>query len=56
MFGFLLARLAEPSTWRGLFAFATASGLAVSPDQANAIMTIGLAGIGAVGVFTKDKS
>jgi hypothetical protein len=52
---YLLERLKEPSTWRGLTALLTAVGVALSPDQVNAIVSAGLALMGFLGVFTKDK-
>jgi hypothetical protein len=52
---FILARGKEASTWRGLVALLTAVGVSISPDQADAIVALGLAVIGALGVFTKDK-
>lgn len=52
---YLLERLKEPSTWRGLTALLTAVGVALSPEQINAIISAGLALIGVLGVFTKDK-
>jgi hypothetical protein len=52
---YLLERLKEPSTWRGLTALLTAVGVALSPDQVNAIVSAGLALMGVLGVFTKDK-
>lgn len=55
MLQYLIARLTEPSTWRGLFMFATAAGVSISPEQTTAIISLGMASAGAVGVFTKDK-
>lgn len=52
---YLLERLKEPSTWRGLTALLTAIGVALSPEQVNAIVSAGLALMGVLGVFTKDK-
>lgn len=52
---YLLERLKEPSTWRGLTALLTAVGVALSPEQVNAIVSAGLALMGVLGVFTKDK-
>ncbi len=54
MLDYILNRLSEPSTWRGLFLVATAAGVNVSPEQANAIMTLGLGGVGLIGAATKD--
>jgi len=55
MKSYLLERLKEPSTWRGLTALLTAVGVALSPEQVNAIVGAGLALMGVLGVFTKDK-
>lgn len=55
MIDFILDRLDEPSTWRGFIALLTATGIALSPEQADAIVATGLALIGLFGVFTKDK-
>ena len=55
MKSYLLERLKEPSTWRGLTALLTAVGVALSPEQVNAIVSAGLALMGVLGVFTKDK-
>ena len=52
---YLVARLKEASTWRGLVALATAFGLTVSPEQAASIVAAGMAIMGLVGAFTKDK-
>lgn len=51
---FLLARLAEVSTWKGLFLILTAGGAAAHPELQNAIVTVGLALVGALGVATPD--
>lgn len=55
MKNYFLDRLREPSTWRGILALLTAAGVALSPEQGEAIIAAGLALIGLVGVFTKDK-
>lgn len=52
---YIIARAKEPSTWRGLFLLLTAIGVPVAPEMANAIITIGLALAGAVGVASPDK-
>lgn len=51
----LLRRLREPSTWRGLVWLATVAGLSLRPDQAEAIVTAGMALAGLLGVFTGDE-
>jgi hypothetical protein len=48
-------RLKEPSTWRGIILLCTAFGVPVAPQMAEAIITIGLALSGGVGVITSDK-
>lgn len=53
---FVLSRLKEASTWRGIVAVIAAFGLAFSPEQAAAIVTAGVALIGAIEVFRKDLS
>ena len=50
-----LARLREPSTWRGLVWLATVAGLSLRPDQAEAIVTVGIALAGLLGVFLSDE-
>lgn len=51
---FLMARLKEPSTWRGVISIVTAMGVALSPSQMEAIIAGGLALMGIVGAFTPD--
>lgn len=53
---FIVTRLSEPSTWRGVIWIATAFGLALDPSQKEAIISAGMALAGLVGVFTKDKA
>lgn len=50
---YLLDRLKEPSTWRGLILLATALGVPISTDAAEYVIAIGIAGAGLVGVVTK---
>ena len=50
----VLARLREPSSWRGLVWLATVAGLSLRPDQAEAIVTAGMALAGLLGVFLRD--
>ncbi len=52
---YLLARLQESSTWRGLVLIATAAGLRVEPAQAEAIIFIGLLVAGAIAVVFPDR-
>lgn len=52
---YMLARLREGSTWRGIIAMLTAAGVSLQPDQQEAIISLGLAIMGVVGVFMKDQ-
>jgi hypothetical protein len=49
----LLGKLSENSTWRGLILLATAVGVKLDPEQANAIIAAGLAIVGVVNVLRK---
>jgi hypothetical protein len=55
MLDFILERGKEASTWRGLVALVTAVGISVSPELTEALVALGLACIGILGVFTADK-
>ena len=50
----ILDRLDEPSTWRGLVGMLTAAGVAISPHNAQIIVAAGLGIAGFIGVVTKD--
>jgi hypothetical protein len=52
---YLISRAKEPSTWRGLILILTAIGVPVAPAMAEAVVSVGLALAGAVGVLTADK-
>lgn len=54
MKNYFLSRLKEPSTWRGLIMVATAYGMHMSPDQAYAIASLGMALAGGAGVLAPD--
>ena len=55
MKNYLLERMREPSTWRGLIMLLTAIGVPVAPAMADAIISVGLAVAGLIGVATPDK-
>lgn len=55
MIAYMLARLKEPSTWRGLVLVATAFGMYLDPLQSHAIVTLGLALAGSTAVITPDQ-
>jgi len=48
------ARMAEPTTWRGLIGLAAAAGVTVSPHNAAVILAAGMGIAGFIGVVTKD--
>lgn len=52
----LLNRLREPSTWRGLIWLLTALGMSLSPEAQGHIITIGVASAGLVGVLSSEKA
>jgi hypothetical protein len=53
---YLLARLKEASTWRGIALLLTAFGVQVAPDVQEAVISAGVAVAGAVGVFFPDAT
>lgn len=52
---FILDRLAESSTWRGLAFVLSAVGIQLVPEQANAIAAAGMAVVGAINVLRKES-
>lgn len=54
MLKYIITRLGEASTWRGLVMLVTMVGVKLSPEQSSAIMTAGLSVVGALGVFLPD--
>ena len=48
-------RLREASTWRGLVWLLTVSGVALRPDQIEAIVMAGMALAGLIGVLVRDE-
>lgn len=52
---YILDRAKEPSTWRGFVLLLTAVGVPIAPAMAEAIISVGLALSGAIGVFAADK-
>lgn len=53
---FVLARLREASTYRGLMLILTGLGVALRPEVADAIVAFGMAAAGLVGVFVPDSA
>ena len=52
---YLIQRLREPSTWRGLVLLVTACGVPLNPELQEAIIATGLATAGLIGVVTQDS-
>ena len=52
---YILDRLKEPSSWRGLVMIATAFGVTVNPDLLTAIVATGTGLAGIIGFAFKDK-
>jgi hypothetical protein len=51
----IVNRLREPSTWRGLAWLLTAVGVSLSPDAWQYITTAGMAAAGLIGVLTREE-
>lgn len=52
---YILDRLKEPSSWRGLVMFATAFGVSVNPELMDSIIAAGTGLAGVIGFVFKDK-
>lgn len=52
---YLIERLAEASTWRGITMVATAFGITVAPELLPAIVSAGTGVAGLIGILFKDK-
>lgn len=52
----LLSRLQEASTWRGIIGVLTSAGVVISPDKASAIIATGLALMGLVNILRNEKN
>ena len=47
----IMDRLGENSTWRGIVGLLTAAGVALKPDQADKIIAAGIAIVGVINIF-----
>lgn len=52
----LMTRLGEQSTWRGIFLVLAALGLQIAPDLWDKILTISLGIIGIINIVRKEKN
>ena len=53
---FIVARLSEASTWKGVFLILTAAGVTLRPELQAAITAVGLSLTGLVGVVVPDAT
>jgi len=53
---YILTRLSEPSTWRGLIALLGVTGVALAPEQKEAIIGAGVSLIALINIFKKDAA
>ncbi len=51
---YILSRLKEASTWRGLTLIGTSAGIILSPDQTEAVVAVGLGISGLIGATFPD--
>lgn len=51
---YVIERLKEPSTWRGIILVVTACGVPVAPALGEQIIAVGIAIAGLVGIFAAD--
>jgi hypothetical protein len=52
---YLVERMKEPSTWRGIILLLTAVGVPIAPELQSVIISAGLGLAGLVGAVTPDK-
>jgi len=55
MKNYLLERMREPSTWRGLTLLLTALGIPLAPGLSDAIVAAGLGVAGLIGALAPDR-
>ncbi len=55
MKNYLLERMREPSTWRGLALLLTALGIPLAPGVADALIAAGLGVAGLIGALVPDR-
>lgn len=53
---YVIDRLAENSTWRGIIIIITAVGVKLSPEMSNAILSAGLGLAGLLNVVRKERA
>ncbi len=53
---YIIARLSEATTWKGIFLLLTAAGVTLRPELQAAITAVGLSLTGLVGVVVPDAA
>lgn len=51
----ILKRLSEQSTWRGIILLATGLGVSIEPEKGEAIIALGLAAVGLINIIRKEQ-
>lgn len=51
---YIMARMQESSTWRGMVLFLSAIGINLEPDQSESIIMIAVGTAGIIGIITGD--
>lgn len=54
MLAYIIDRLKEASTWRGIIGLLTAAGVTISPEMIEQIVAAGLAVMGIIGMIFRD--
>ena len=52
---YIVARLSEPSTWRGIIYLLIAAGVKIDPTQIDSIVAVGLSLAGMIAVVSKGQ-
>lgn len=52
---YVIERLKEASTWRGIILLLTSAGIQIAPEIQSLVISIGVALAGAIGVVAPDK-
>ena len=55
MKAYVIERLKEASTWRGIIMLLTAAGIPIAPEMQNVIISAGLALVGLIGAVAPDN-
>lgn len=55
-YDWVLIRLSENSTWRGIILVLTSAGVVIRPELANQIVSLGLALVGVINIIRKGPN